>query len=261
MKRLDGRTTEQVRPASVIYNIHGNAHGSVLFALGNTKVLCSVMMQDGVPHFLRGKGTGWLTAEYAMLPAATAVRTPRESATMKSNGRSIEISRLIGRSLRSIVDLSKIGERTIYVDCDVLQADGGTRTAAITGAYCALRHAVDIWKLEGKISQTFLRDTLGAVSVGLSKGAVLLDINYEEDSTIDADFNFVMTGSGKVVEIQGATETVPFEWAVVEQMRALAHKGIQDILSTVGELALPEEPKSSCSHLTFTLGDLLQKQR
>lgn len=261
MKRLDGRTTEQVRPASVTYNIHGNAHGSVLFALGNTKVLCSVMIQDGVPPFLRGKGTGWLTAEYAMLPAATAVRTPRESATMKSNGRSIEISRLIGRSLRSIVDLSKIGERTIYVDCDVLQADGGTRTAAITGAYCALRHAVDIWKLEGKISQTFLRDTLGAVSVGLSKGAVLLDINYEEDSTIDADFNFVMTGSGKVVEIQGATESVPFEWAVVEQMRALAYKGIQDILSTVDELTLPEETKPSSTHLTFTLGDLIQKQR
>lgn len=261
MKRLDGRTAEQVRPASATYNVHGNAHGSVLFALGNTKVLCSVMMQDGVPAFLRGKGTGWLTAEYAMLPAATGVRTPRESSTLKPNGRSIEISRLIGRSLRSIVDLSKIGERTIYVDCDVLQADGGTRTAAITGAYCALKHAVDVWKLEGKITQNFLRDTLGAVSVGLSKGTVLLDINYKEDSTIDADFNFVMTGSGKVVEIQGATESVPFEWAVVEQMRTLAYKGIQDILSTVGELALPEEKKNQSSHLTFTLGDILQKQR
>jgi ribonuclease PH len=258
VKRIDGRTPEQVRPASVTHGIYKNADGSVLFELGNTKILCSVMLQDGVPHFLRGKGAGWLTAEYTMLPAATHTRTQREISTMRRNGRSIEISRLIGRSLRAIVDLKKLGERTIYIDCDVLQADGGTRTASITGAYCALRHAVEIWKLEGKVSGKFLLDTLGAVSVGLSDDKVLLDINYEEDRSIDADFNFVMTGSGKVVEIQGATESAPFEWAKVEQMRVLAQKGIKEILTQVDELELPEQ--SSSAHLSVSLGDL-QKQR
>lgn len=258
MKRIDGRTFEQVRPTSITYDIYKNADGSVLFELGNTKVLCSIMLQDGVPHFLRGKGTGWLTAEYTMLPASTQTRTQREATTMRRNGRSIEISRLIGRSLRSIVDLTKLGERTVYVDCDVLQADGGTRTASITGAYCALRHAVDMWKLEKKLSGKFLLDTLGAISVGLSDEQVLLDINYEEDSSIDADFNFVMTGSGKVVEIQGATESTPFEWSKVEQMRVLAQKGIKTLLSSLGELELLEE--TSSSHLSVSLGEL-QKQR
>lgn len=258
MKRIDGRLPDQVRPTSVTYGIYGNAHGSVIFELGNTKVLCSVMMQDGVPHFLRGKGAGWLTAEYTMLPAATQTRTQRESTTMRRNGRSIEISRLIGRSLRSIVDLKTLGERTIYIDCDVIQADGGTRTAAITGAYCALRHAIEQWKLDSKITDNFLLDTLGALSVGLSNGQALLDINYEEDSATDADFNFVMTGSGKVVEIQGATESTPLDWSQVESMRKLAQKGIREVLSKVDEVELSCKPSSK--HLSVTVGDL-QKQR
>jgi ribonuclease PH len=258
LKRIDGRLPDQVRPTSVTYGISGNAHGSVLFALGNTKVLCTVMMQDGVPHFLRGKGAGWLTAEYTMLPASTKNRTQREASTMRRNGRSIEISRLIGRSLRSIVDLKILGERTIYIDCDVVQADGGTRTAAITGAYCALRQAIDIWKRDSKISDNFLLDTLGALSVGLSGNQVLLDINYEEDSATDADFNFVMTGSGKVVEMQGATESVPLDWVVVENMRKLAQKGIREVLSRVDEVELSCNPSSK--HLSVTIGDL-QKQR
>src|SRR3989338_2503304 len=171
--RADGRLSDQIRPIHLMYDICGNAHGSVLFSLGKTKVLCSVMLQDGVPPFLRGSGKGWLTAEYTMLPAATEVRTPREASTMRRNGRSVEISRLISRSLRAIVDCSKLGERTIYIDCDVLQADGGTRTAAITGSYCALRQAVEVWKLEGKISKECLIDTLGALAVGLSGDQIL----------------------------------------------------------------------------------------
>lgn len=258
MKRIDGRLPDQVRPTSVTYGICGNAHGSVLFELGKTKVLCTVMMQDGVPSFLRGKGAGWLTAEYTMLPAATQVRTQREASTMRRNGRAIEISRLIGRSLRSIVDLKVLGERTIYIDCDVIQADGGTRTASIIGAYCALRQAIELWKLNSKISDNFLLDTLGALSVGVSGDRVLLDINYEEDCTIDADFNFVMTGSGKVVEMQGATESSPLDWSLVEAMRKLAQKGIREVLSRVDEVEL--SCNSVSKHLSIKVGDF-QKQR
>lgn len=258
MKRIDGRLPDQVRPTSVTYGICGNAQGSVLFALGNTKVLCTVIMQDGVPSFLRGKGSGWLTAEYTMLPGATKTRTHREASTMRRNGRSIEISRLIGRSLRSVVNLKTLGERTIYIDCDVVQADGGTRTAAITGAYCALRQAIDIWKLDSKISDNFLLDTVAALSVGVSNGQALLDINYEEDSTTDADFNFVMTGSGKVIEMQGATESSPLDWELVDAMRKLAQKGIREVLSRVDEVELSCNPSSK--HLSVTVGDLQKQQ-
>ncbi len=258
MKRIDGRLPDQVRPTSVTYGICGNAHGSVLFALGNTKVLCTVMMQDGVPSFLRGKGSGWLTAEYTMLPAATQTRTQREASTMRRNGRSIEISRLIGRSLRSVVDLKVLGERTIYIDCDVVQADGGTRTAAITGAYCALRQAIDKWTFDGKLRSGLLLDTVGAISVGVSNGQALLDINYQEDSTTDADFNFVMTGTGKVIEMQGATESAPLEWQLIETMRAFAQKGIRNVLSRVDEVELSCDPASS--HLSVTVGDLQKQQ-
>ena len=252
-KRFNGRAFNEVRPLSMTYGLHGNAHGSVLFELGNTKILCSVMMQDGVPYFLRGKGKGWLTAEYAMLPSSTHVRTQRESSTMRKNGRSVEISRLIGRSLRSVVNLAKIGERTVYIDCDVLQADGGTRTAAITGAYCALRNALDFWQSEGRSFHGFLTDSIGAISVGWSRDTPLLDIDYEEDSTIDADFNFVMTGSGKVIELQGAAESAPIEWENIEQMRVLAQSGITEILRSVDMLDLPEKPSSS---LSVSIGDL-----
>lgn len=241
-KRNDGRTFKQVRPLNITYNIAGNADASVLFELGNTKVLCTVMLQDGVPSFLRNSGTGWLTAEYTMLPAATLQRIQRESSTMKKNGRSIEISRLIGRSIRSIVDLKLLGERTIYIDCDVIQADGGTRTAAITGAYCALHAAVTQW-MSTKKTKAILLDTIGALSVGLLNNTLLLDINYKEDSAIDADVNFVMTGSGKIIEIQGATESTPFEWSYIEQMRVLAQEGIAHMLSQLCVDTVPEQPQ------------------
>lgn len=233
IQRLDERLEDQVRSIKIVHNVYGNSQGSVLFSLGDTKVLCSVMLQDGVPHFLRGTGQGWLTAEYSMLPAATLTRSPREASIMRRNNRSIEISRLIGRSLRAVIDLKKLGEKTIYIDCDVLQADGGTRTAAINGAYCAIKDAIEKWIDRGIITETLLTDSLGAVSVGWTENKALLDVNFTEDNKVDADFNFVMTGLGKIVEIQGATETTPLDWEVILVMRELAFKGIQDILSFI----------------------------
>ena len=253
MKRLDGRLSNQVRPIKVTYGVYGNADGSVLFELGNTKVLCSVMVQDGVPQFLRGKGQGWLTAEYTMLPAATRARTPREVITMKRNGRSVEISRLIGRSLRAVVDFSKLGERTIYVDCDVLQADGGTRTASISGAYCALYHATQQLQLSKKPFASFLSGSLAAISVGWMNNQALLDINFQEDSSVDADFNFVMTGKGEIIEMQGATEKSPISWNAVEEMQAVAHKGIAEILSIVhGDVSISVSQNVSCISENFS---------
>jgi ribonuclease PH len=228
--RPDGRVWDQIRPITIIYDILGNAHGSVLFKLGNTQVLCSVIMQDGVPSFLRGKGKGWVTAEYAMLPGSTTPRTVRESSSGRKDGRSVEISRLIGRSLRAVVDLSLLGERTLYIDCDVIQADGGTRTAAITGAYCALRHALRNHKFPIIVPETFLHDSVGALSVGFSDNNLLLDINFQEDVSIGADFNFVMTGSGNIIEVQGATESKPLSWETVQSMQKLAAEGIIGML-------------------------------
>jgi len=232
-QRIDGRSDDQIRSIKLVNNIYGNSQGSVLFSLGNTKVLCSVMLQEGVPHFLRGTGQGWLTAEYSMLPAATITRSPREASIMRRNNRSIEISRLIGRSLRAVVDLKKLGEKTVYIDCDVLQADGGTRTAAINGAYCAIKNAIEKWINRGIITDTILTDSLAAISVGWTDGKVLLDINFVEDNKVDADFNFVMTGTGKIVEIQGATETTPLDWEIVLAMRESAFKGIKDVIAFV----------------------------
>ncbi len=231
--RHDGRVWNQSRTISVTYDVQGTAHGSVLFKLGNTQVLCSVTMQSGVPAFLRGKGKGWLTAEYAMLPASTFPRSPRESSVGKRDGRSVEISRLIGRSLRAILNLDLLGERTLYVDCDVIQADGGTRSAAITGAYCALRYALINKKFPFMPEDGFLQDSVGALSVGISHEDILLDLNFNEDISIDADFNFVMTGSGNIIEIQGATESMPIEWKKVQLMQELAARGIIDMLKTL----------------------------
>ena len=252
MKRNDGRSADQIRSLFLTYGVYGNADGSVLFELGKTKVLCSVMMQDGVPAFLRGKGKGWLTAEYTMLPASTQTRTVRDSSSVHKNGRSVEISRLIGRALRSVVNLDGIGERTIYVDCDVIQADGGTRTAAITGAYCALQHAMDGWNKHYKISPNILLDSVGAVSVGWSDDQILLDINFEEDSVIGADFNFVMTGSGKVIELQGATEKEPISWEIIDQMRHVAFHGIKQMLENIALF----EPEIQDTHLKVSIKDL-----
>ncbi len=244
-ERIDGRQFNQVRPIKVTYGVYGNAQGSTLFEMGNTKVLCSVMLQDGVPHFLRGSGKGWMTAEYTLLPASTLTRTPRDASTMRSNSRSIEISRLIGRSLRSVVDLKRLGEKTIYIDCDVLQADGGTRTAAISGAYCALNHAFQEWVARGLFPESLITESLSAVSVGWMNNGPLLDINYSEDAKVEADFNFVMTGSGKVVEIQGATEAAPLSWESVVAMKVLASEGICTILSHIEQTPLINSSLSS----------------
>ncbi len=231
MSRAYGRSSDQLRPLKIAYDTFGYADSSVLFEIGNTKVLCSVTLQQGVPPFLRGKQVGWLNAEYAMLPTATTVRKQRDNAVTKPNGRSVEISRLIGRCLRSVVDVSGLGERTITIDCDVLQADGGTRTACITGAYVALERAAARWIEHGHITPeaVILRDKIAAVSVGLCGQDPLLDLDFAEDSTIDADFNFVMTRQGSLVEVQGTAEKQPITAEKFQEICALAKLGIEQL--------------------------------
>jgi len=226
--RSFGRTHDQIRPVKVLVDPYGYAAASILLELGNTKVLCAVDMQQGVPPFLRGKKVGWLKAEYNMLPASTPTRFARESSACVKNGRLVEISRLIGRSLRSILDLTVIGERTITIDCEVLQADGGTRTACITGASLALWYAAERWKASGEVTGTLVRDQIAAVSVGIRNDMVLLDLDCAEDNAIDADFNFVLTKSGSIVEIQGTAENKTVSWPHFTQMCTLATKGIDD---------------------------------
>lgn len=217
-----------LRSIAITPHIYSYAPGSVLLELGNTKILCAITLQPNVPSFMRGKGTGWLTAEYSMLPASTKSRSAREISIMKRDGRSIEISRLIGRALRNICDLTKIGERTIVVDCDVLQADGGTRTASITGAYIALRLAQEKWLSRREIAAPFLVDGVCGVSVGLLNDQVVLDPNYEQDSTGQADINFVMTKSARLIEVQGGAEHASIAWAQFDEMRAMARKGAEE---------------------------------
>lgn len=241
MKRMHGRALDQVRPITVHYDVMEYAAASVLFEQGKTKVLCAVTLQNSVPPFLKGKKTGWLTAEYSMLPTATHTRKERESLS-KPNGRSIEISRLIGRVLRSVIDLDLLGERTIVVDCDVLQADGSTRTACITAASLALKLAVDRWLRTGKIGSIILREEIAGVSVGVCNESCMVDLDFNEDSTLDADFNFVITRSGKIVEIQGSAEKTPISWDTVATMHELAYKGTSSIFSKVYGAFL--EPKS-----------------
>ena len=227
--RHDGRTAYQMRSVSCLWNHYSYAPGAVIIEWGNTKVLCAVTMQSGVPPFLRGKGQGWLTAEYMLLPTATPARIARDVSACKRNGRAVEISRLIGRVLRTIIDFSALGERTIYIDCDVLQADGGTRVAAITGASLALLQAQNQWLSEGILEKPFLKDSVAAIAVGVYHGAVILDPDYHEDTDIDADFNVVMTISGKVIEIQGGAEKDPLCWEQFEQIRSVACNGIQGL--------------------------------
>lgn len=229
--RNDKRTPDQLRPVSFSRGIYEYAAGSLLFEMGNTKVLCAVSLQNGVPQFLRGKGTGWLTAEYALLPTSTMTRTQRESSSSGKNGRSVEIARFIGRCFRSIVDLSTIGERTITIDCDVLQADGGTRTAAITGSFLALEMAQEKWLQSRLINKTIINESITAVSVGVVNEHVLLDLNYEEDSVATADFNFVITQSDKIVEMQGGAESSPLSWNTFEQVRVMACHGAQQLFA------------------------------
>jgi ribonuclease PH len=218
-----------MRPVEIVPNYLMTAEGSALIKMGNTHVLCAASVEDSVPQFLRNSGKGWVTAEYAMLPRATAKRTPREVTKGRPSGRTHEIQRLIGRALRSVIDTSILGERTVAIDCDVIQADGGTRTASITGAFVALSLAVRQLMKFGSLKKSPIRDSVAAVSVGLVRGVPLLDLNYEEDSQADVDMNVVMTGSGKFVEVQGTAEHDPFDDAQMAQLIALARSGIAEL--------------------------------
>lgn len=231
MTRFDGRTPEQLRPVSFQRGWLDHAEGSVLVEFGNTRVLCAASLTEGVPRWLKGEGTGWVSGEYAMLPRATHTRSSRESVRGKVGGRTHEISRLIGRSLRAVVDTAQLGENTIHLDCDVLQADGGTRTAAITGAYLALHDAVEKGRELGWIAEDadVLSDSLAAVSVGIVDGTPVLDLPYEEDSKAETDMNVVMTGSGKFIEIQGTAEGEPFDRDELGSLLDLAAVGCTEL--------------------------------
>ncbi|MDI7260635.1 MAG: ribonuclease PH [Thermodesulfobacteriota bacterium] len=229
MKRSDGRGPEALRPVKITRNYLKHAEGSVLIEMGETKVICSASVEERVPPFLRNKGKGWVTAEYSMIPRSTHTRTSRDSLTGRGSGRGFEIQRLIGRSLRSVADLSRFGERTIWIDCDVIQADGGTRTASITGAYVALVDAFRTMVKRGMIEEVPVRDSVAAISVGKVGGKILLDLNYEEDSSAEVDMNVVMTGGGKFVEIQGTAEEAVFTKKEMDQLTKMAQKGIKDL--------------------------------
>ncbi|HHT68162.1 MAG TPA: ribonuclease PH [Firmicutes bacterium] len=236
--RADGRALDELRPVTITRDVNMHAEGSVLIEVGNTKVICTATLEDRVPPFLRGQGEGWITGEYAMLPRATAVRNQRESSRGKVGGRTHEIQRLIGRSLRSVVDLKSIGERTIWIDCDVLQADGGTRTASITGAFIALSDALR--KIEGHPG---VKEYLAAVSVGIVNGHPVLDLDYAEDFAADVDFNVVMTQSGKIVEVQGTAEGEPFTREQMGQLMDLAEKGITELFAKQRALLMEDLAK------------------
>jgi ribonuclease PH len=226
MKRADGRMPDELRPVRITPGYLATAEGSALIELGNTRVLCAASVEESVPNFLRGGGKGWVTAEYAMLPRATATRTPREVNAGRPSGRTQEIQRLIGRSLRAVVDLASLGERSVIVDCDVLQADGGTRTAAITGAYVALALAINQLVKFGVIKKQPLMDSVAATSVGLVGGRLMLDLAYDEDSRAAVDMNVVCTGSGKFIEIQATAEQTPFDDTQMAELISLARVGI-----------------------------------
>jgi ribonuclease PH len=229
--RTADRAHDALRPVTLTRRYTVHAEGSVLVAFGDTKVLCTASVEEKVPPHKRGSGEGWVTAEYGMLPRATHTRGDREAARGKQSGRTQEIQRLIGRSLRSVFDLAALGERTIHLDCDVLQADGGTRTAAITGAWVAASDAVQWLLAQGRIAATPIRDAVAAVSVGIVQGTPLLDLEYTEDSACDTDMNVVMTGAGGFVEVQGTAEGVPFSRAEMDALLALAAKGIGELVA------------------------------
>jgi ribonuclease PH len=226
--RIDGRKADELRKIKITKNYLKSVEGSVLIEMGNTKVLCTATVENSVPPFLKGKGTGWVTAEYAMLPRSSSQRISRERS--KVGGRTHEIQRLIGRSLRSVIDMKALGERTVLLDCDVIQADGGTRTASITGAYIALVDALRLVKKQGLIKAVPIKDFLAAVSVGIVGGKPVLDLCYHEDSTAETDMNLVMTGSGKIVEVQGTAEGEPFSKAELGKLLALGEKGIKALI-------------------------------
>jgi ribonuclease PH len=224
VSRHDGRRSDELRPLDIIPDFLEQPHGSVLFSQGMTRVLCTASIQEGVPRWLYGKGRGWLTAEYSLLPASTGDRTEREASRGRQGGRTIEIQRLIGRSIRSVTDFEALGERTLWVDCDVLQADGGTRCAAITGAYIAARRALDRFGLSKALT-----GSVAAVSVGIVEDEALLDLDYSEDSQAEVDMNVVMTGEGALVEVQATAERTPFTRARLDELLELAAGGIDEL--------------------------------
>ena len=228
--RTDGRRPDELRPLELLPDYLEQPHGSVLFTQGRTKVLCTASIQEGVPRWLYGKGRGWLTAEYSLLPASTGDRTEREASRGKQGGRTVEIQRLIGRSLRAVTDFDALGERTLWVDCDVLQADGGTRCAAISGAYVAARRALDRFGLSKALT-----GAVAAVSVGIVGGEPLLDLDYSEDSTAEVDLHVVMTGDGALVEVQATAEKTPFSRAGLDDLLELAAGGIEELAAAQDE--------------------------
>ena len=227
--RSDGRPLDQLSPITITRDFTCYAEGSVLIEFGNTKVICNASIEAGVPNFLRGKETGWITAEYGMLPRSTGSRMQREASQRKQGGRTMEIQRLIGRSLRSSINMDLLGENTIVIDCDVIQADGGTRTASITGGYVALEDAVNSAINEGLIESNPIKEMIASVSVGIQEGNALLDLNYKEDSTAETDMNVVMNNKNNFIEIQGTSEKRPFTYQELERMLDLAKKGISEL--------------------------------
>jgi len=236
MSRSYNRTHDELRPLTLANGYLTTTAGSVVIEMGNTRVLCAASIEDRVPPFLAETGQGWLTAEYSMLPMSTPGRNAREAARGKQGGRTLEIQRLIGRSLRAVTDLEALGERTVYVDCDVIQADGGTRTASITGGLIAVAELFKSLLREGRIEKNPLRDFVAAISVGVVENQILLDLDYKEDSQAEVDANFVITGEGKIVEIQGTAEQTPFEREVLDRMIDLAMQGIEDLIDRQREI-------------------------
>src|SRR5712692_1963551 len=229
--RSDNRASDQMRPVNIVPGYITMAEGSVLIEVGNTRVICTASVEEAVPQFMRNRGRGWISSEYAMLPRSTLTRTPREVNKGRPSGRTHEIQRLIGRSLRAVTDLERLGERTIWIDCDVIQADGGTRTAAITGAFVALGLALEKLVEAGTLTSVPLRDFVAAVSVGIVDGEIVLDLSYEEDSRADVDMNFVMTAGHKMVEVQATAERQAFDEAQFAKMMAYARQGVQALIA------------------------------
>src|SRR3954454_15641127 len=229
--RADGRRADEIRPHTFDVDFISSATGSVLVTAGATRVICTAMVEESVPGWMRGQGNGWITAEYGMLPGSTSTRKDRDAARGRLDGRTVEIQRLIGRSLRSVVDRSGLGERTVWVDCDVIQADGGTRCAAITGGYVALHRALAGLVTAGKLAELPLSDTVSAISVGIVDGTPVLDLPYVEDVRAETDMNVVMTGSGKFIEVQGTAEGAPFDKAELDALLELAGKGCAELTS------------------------------
>ncbi len=236
MMRNDGRGLDKLRKVKITRNYIKFAEGSCLMEIGNTKVICTASLEESVPPFLKGKGTGWITAEYGMLPRSCQTRITREASKGKIGGRTHEIQRLIGRSLRAVVDMAKLGERSIWIDCDVLQGDGGTRCASITGSFIALADCLNKLKKDKIIDEIPIRDFVAAVSVGIIKDETLLDLNYEEDSKAEVDMNIVMTGSEKFIEVQGTAEGEPFAQAQMDELVNLAKKGVKELIEIQKEI-------------------------